>query len=574
EVPMVRNCFTKLLSLSIVLITFSPVYGLAQQKIDRCLWSYANINSKVDIINNIAIKNLSERKQLTAKTSRGDLISYNFIPGSLDKEPVVVNGGLWYKIQYFDGFNNLLTAQSLLKETLFSEAQRHNEDLNYLIASGHPIIIVSRSTQPESIYNSLKENVIPSHVNTLATGFKLSKIKRSSLSQKNISLEDHAKDVHDIIMDLRSRGLVGKNKKIELASLSYGVSPEKEFKRLYPDLIIHASIIAPLASAGDNYPDATAIQNMMIKNSQVMTAPLKLNPLTYFWGQFLSEYTKNTIYGMSAKTYSKQIVDGAFSADPEMQARETEFPGYKEMVRQGLENDMNAARPDRFNLADEKDFPLFKNTTIYLAGAEEIDRLRAQVNAWLKMKEKLGNEAPNLVFMASAQHAITATAPIQTAHILSTFFLNHQINQDKTSTDGSVYYMNRLDSKSQIMSLTPELVEVLVKEINSDTFKATSISALETIFFPEIFATRLQMLGLSAKDLAMALAQEKKQDQPADYKEDPSRPYQKYLYQDISQEVREALNQEVVKLTEAMKEYQKIQEKGQEIIKQIQDKKQ
>jgi hypothetical protein len=561
---MDRKRLTKYLSLSLLLS-----YGITVNaaEIDRCLWGYANIQSKVNIINKIAMSAIQSKEQMNIKSSRGDIVTFDFIPGSKDQEPVVITGGLWYKIQYFEGFSNVLTAQSLLKETLMQEAAKQEQLIKSLSAKGHPIIIVSRSTQQESVYNSLKNGVLPSYTNTSSLSPELRKMKKAS-SDSLVSLQDHAKDIYDVVNSLKKSGHIGSTK-IQLTSLSYGVGVLREFKRLYPDMILHSSIIAPLSSAGDNFPKETAMQDQFINNTQMMFTPLKLNPFTYFMGNFWSQFSKDSIYSYSQKTYSQKIVDGNFSSDPDLQAREKEFPGYKEVTRQGLANDMDASRPDRFNLADEKDFELYKNSTIYLAGDEEPARLKSQLSAYLKMKEKLGDEAPNLVFMDDSQHAITATAPTQTAHIFSTMMLNDNIK----STNGAVFYMHRVDNQAKIQELPPELFKVLVDEVNKEAIGPNSASMLEVIFYPQIFAGRIQITAQAAKDLADALQQEQKQTAPVDFKEDPTRPYQKLLYVDLTPELRTKLNEEVIGLTNKLKELQQVQENALALLKQFETKK-
>lgn len=530
--------------------------------INKCLWTYSTSEGKFKIINEIASRILKQQEQLIIKSStRGDLITFNFVPGSLKQEPIEIAGGLWYKIAYFQNFTNILTSQNLFKEVFSHEEFQQIQHINSLIAKGHPIIIPARVTQPESIYNSLKNNLLPSFSQTHKLPENLRKMKKAK-HQQAISLKDHADDLHDILEHLRTINKISAEDKIQLTSLSYGVTVLSEFKRHYKDFIFHSHIIAPLSSAGDNFPQQTAMQNQLINNTQMMFTPLKLNPLTYFWGNFFTKYSTDSIYNYSAKTYSENIIKSAFSNDPELQAWEQEFPGFKELVRQGLENDMDAARPDRFNLANEKDFELYKNTTIYLAGDEEPARLKAQFAAWLKMKAVLGKEAPNLVFVDDAQHAITASAPVQTSHIFSSFMLNDAV----TSSNGTLFYMHRMDNKANINPIIPELIEILKKEIENEAIGPSFASQIEVIIYPQIFASRIQITALALKDIGEALLLKEPEVLPADFKEDPLRPYLKLRYTPLTPEQREQLNKEVENLAKKLQEYQAIKAQAEEVI--------
>ena len=67
------------------------------------------------------------------------------------------------------------------------------------------------------------------------------------------------------------------------------------------------------------------------------------------------------------------------------------------------------------------------------------------------------------------------------------------------------------------------------EEVNKEAIGPNSASMLEVIFYPQIFAGRIQMTAQAAKDLADALQQEHKQTPPVDLSlihiSEPTRPY-------------------------------------------------
>lgn len=548
---MARNRFVKSASFVFALSMVGFKQYSQAESINKCLWSYSSTSGKVNILNKIAIERLQNKKQMTVKTSRGDLQTFDFIPGAPNKEPVVINGGLWYKIQYFENFNGILTSQSILKETLLDESKNQLEMIHGYLAKGHPIIVVARTTQPESIYSSLKAGITPSFSN----------------GGKTLSLTDHANDLNGVINHLKKKGMISSTAKIQLASLSYGVNVLREFKGLNEDLIQHSMIIAPLAYAGDNYVDATQKQDQIIKMAQMGYTPWLLNPFTYGFGKMGQEYIKSYILSLTAQNYSKKLVDNAFANDPDLQAKEKEFPGFKKLVQQGLANDMDAARRDIFELGDPKYFHLYKNTTLIFAGDEEPSRLIAQMDAYLKMKKALGDEAPNLIIMGDAEHATTATAPVQTANMYSTMML-HEVSK----SEGAVFFMHRLDKDAKPMLLNKELFDIIVAEINKKALGSGSASQLEVLFFPQIFSQRLVETANAVKDIYEALQQSEKKPLPADFKETPDRPYLKFQYIDLTAEQKDQLKTLMDQLAGKLKDYNEVQKRAEETLKNLQAK--
>lgn len=546
---MVRYRLLKSASFVFALSTLGYHQHLKAETINKCLWTYSSIAGKAAILNKIALERLQNKKHLTVKTSRGDIQAFDFIPGSPNQEPVVISGGLWYKIAYFENFEGILTSQSLLKETLLDESKNQLEMINGYLAKGHPLIIAARSTQPESIYASLKKGITPSFKN------------------KQLSLGDHAEDLKGIIDHLKSKKLISSTSKIQLASLSYGVNVLREFKGLNQDLILHSTIIAPLAYAGDNYVDATQKQEQMIKMAQMGYTGLLLNPMTYSLGLMGQEYIKSYILSLTSQTYAKKLVDNAFANDADLQAKEKEFPGFKKLVQQGLANDMDAARRDIFELGDPKYFSLYKNTTLIFAGDEEPSRLKAQVEAYIKMKAALGADAPNLIIMDDAQHATTASAPVQTANMYSTMMLH-----DVSKSEGAIFYMHRLDAQAKPNLLSPELFDIIVNEINHLSIGPDSVSQLEVLFYPQIFAQRLTFAANSVKDIYQALEQTQKKPMPADFKETADRPYLKFQYIDLTIEQKELLKKDMNLLGEKIKEYNAVEKKAEETLTKLKEK--
>lgn len=547
---MARNRFVKSVSFVFALSVLGYKQYSQAEIINKCLWSYSSTSGKVNILNKIAIERLKNKKQIAIKTSRGDMQVFDIIPGPLVQEPVFINGGLWYKIQYFEGFEGVLTSQSLLKETLLDESKNQLEMINGYLAKGHPIIVPARSTQHESIYASLKKGITPSFANG-----------------KQLSLADHAKDLKGIISYLRSKKMISATSKIQLASLSYGVNVLREFKGLNEDLVLHSTIIAPLAYAGDNYVDATQKQDQIIKMAQMGYTPWLLNPMTYGFGKMGQEFVKSYILSLTAQNYAKKLVDNAFANDPDLQAKEKEFPGFKKLVQQGLANDMDAARRDIFELGDPKYFHLYKNTTLIFAGDEEPSRLKAQMDAYLKMKKALKEEAPNLIIMDDAQHATTATAPVQTANMYSTMMLH-----DVSKSEGAVFYMHRLDKEAKPNLLSPELLEVIINEINNEAIGPASVSQLEVLFYPQIFASRLTETANAVKDIYETLQLPQKKEKPSDFKETPDRPYLKFQYMDLNSEQKGLLQKDLDSLAGKLKEYNEVQKKAEETLKKLQSK--
>lgn len=561
---MVRKPTLKLLPIALML----SLGSLSQaESINKCLWTYSGAAGKVKILNDIALSRLQNKKQMTVTSKRGDIVTFDFIPGALNQEPIVINGGLWYKIQYFDMFNGILTSQSLLKETLLDESKNQLEMIQGYLAKGHPIVIVARATQPESIYASLKNSVIPSFDSRLRIDSNpiYRKMKPATAIKKSLSLGDHAEDISSIIAQLKKENKISQSAKIQLASLSYGVNVLREFKGLNEDLILHSTIIAPLAFAGDNYKDATDKQTQMINMAQMSFTPYLFNPFTAGYAKMGQEFVKSYILGLTAQTYSKKLVDNAFANDPELQAREKEFPGYKKLVQEGLANDMDAARIDIFQLGDPKYFHLYKNTTLVFAGDEEPSRLKAQLSAFIKMKAALGKEAPNLIFMDDAQHATTATAPIQTANMLSTMMLH-----DVAASEGAIFYMHRLDKDAKPRVLSKELFDILTEEVNKEAIGPESVSQLEVLFFPEIFSQRLLMTANSVKDISEVLQQQGKKPMPADFKETADRPYLKFQYMDLTAEQKQELQKHANLLGGKLQEYVSTQKKAEETLQKLQ----
>lgn len=563
---MVRKPTRKLLSIAFILSIGSLTHA---ESINKCLWAYSETAGKVKILNDIALNRLQNKKQMSVTSKRGDIVTFDFIPGSPNQEPIIINGGLWYKIQYFDMFNGILTSQSLLKETLLDESKNQLEMIQGYLAKGHPIVIVARATQPESIYTSLKNNVIPSFDSRLRVDPNpiYRKMKPATSIRKSLALKDHADDIVSVITQLRSEKKISSSAKIQLASLSYGVNVLREFKGLNEDLILHSTIIAPLAFAGDNYKDATEKQTQMIKMAQMGLTPYLFNPLTAGYAKVGQDFIKSYIQSLSEHSYSKKLIDNAFANDPELQAREKEFPGYKKLVQEGLANDMEAARMDIFQLGDPKYFHLYKNTTLIFAGDEEPSRLKAQISAFIKMKETLKEEAPNLIFMDDAQHATTATAPIQTANMFSTMMLH-----DVAKSEGAIFYMHRLDKEAKPRALNKELFEILTEEVNREAIGPDSVSQLEVLFFPEIFSQRLLMTANSVKDLTDVLQLQGKKPLPSDFKDTPDRPYLKFQYMDLTAEQKQELQKHVHILGEKLQEYVNIQKKAEETLQKLQAK--
>ena len=191
---MVRNR-----NLTRVTLAFLLTHGLLAQsfeaKINQCLWIYSNSTARFKIINDITIKTMSLMKRMTVPNRIGNEVSFDFIPGSLDQEPIIITGGLWYKIEYFKGFSNVLTTQSNFKEVLVevenmrTEVERQTKVINELSSKGHPIIIVSRETQPESIYESLKKGLIPSYANTAPEVAELLKTGKFKKNDRKYSIK-------------------------------------------------------------------------------------------------------------------------------------------------------------------------------------------------------------------------------------------------------------------------------------------------------------------------------------------------------------------------------------------------
>ena len=516
-------------------------------------------------------------KRMTVPNRIGNEVSFDFIPGSLEQEPIIITGGLWYKIEYFKSFSSVLTTQSNFKEVLVelesmrTEVERQAKVINELSSKGHPIIVISRETQPESIYESLKKGLIPSYANTapeVTTLINSGKFKKND-RKFTIKSEDHANDLFDILKYLKTRKdgsgstYVG-DRKIQLFSLSFGSTVLKAFKRKYPDLVQHTTIIAPLSYSGDNYPEQTKMVDTFLKTLKAPIAPLKWNPFTYLWANLSDKFIDESIYATNEYNYSKKLTDNAFETDPELIAKEKEFPGFKELVRQGLALDMASARD--FKLGDKKDFDLMEvNTSLYLAGDEEPSRLKSQLADYLLMRSALKEKAPNLIIMDDAQHAITATAPVQTSHIFSNILLDDNIKQ----TTGKIFYMHRMDNSARIIELEPWAFELIHKEIDALKIGPENASILERIYFPEIFAVRMQYTASQLKDLAVALSQTEKQPIPSNWKENPGRPYEKFLYVDLTPETKEKMLAEIESLKKKIEEFNQIDEEAKSKIKEI-----
>ncbi|MCK6597735.1 MAG: hypothetical protein L6Q37_05175, partial [Bdellovibrionaceae bacterium] len=224
-----------------------------------------------------------------------------------------------------------------------------------------------------------------------------------------------------------------------------------------------------------------------------------------------------------------------------------------------------------FKLGDKKDFDLMEvNTSLYLAGDEEPSRLKSQLADYVSMRSILKDKSPNLIIMDDAQHAITATAPVQTSHIFSNILLDDNIKQ----TTGKIFYMHRMDNSARIIELEPWAFELIHKEIDDLKIGPENASILERIYFPEIFAVRMQYTAIQLKDLAVALSQTQKQEIPANWKENPGRPYEKFLYIDLTPENKEKMLAEVNRLKKKIDDFNQIDEAAKNKIKDILDQQQ
>jgi hypothetical protein len=516
------------------------------EAVNKCEWIYSDIESKVRIIHEIAERKFAKKSRSAIKTSRGDVVSFDFIPGSLNKEPLIIDGGLWYKIEYFDFFNRITTQQSLLKEVFDNDGELTSGSLHQFIVEGHPIVVIARATQPESIYASLKNGITPSFVQR----------------NQKITLEDHAQDTIDVINHLKETKQVGKKKKIQLLSLSYGVTVAMQTAAKLGDQISHKHIIAPLSKSGDNFPKETAMQDKIVNATKDMYALWKLNPLTAWWAEAASNKSVDFIYLNASSKYSAKLIEDAFKSDQNLVALENEIPGIKEAMRKGLQNDMDAARPDRFRLDDEKMFQYFSKTTIYLAGTEEPARLKAQLAAYEKIKTHLGKNAPNLLIMGEAQHAITASAPIHTSHYVTTAMKTMELQK----SNGTIFYMHKLDPTARVVELDRTFFELISAEINAESLASGIPSILEAILFPEIFKGRVQYNANAISDLLAAL--QGKKEQPVDFKPSPARPYEKLQYADLTEKDIAAINTELKSFKAMLESIIKIQDRAIEFIKQ------
>lgn len=507
----------------------------------------------------------SAKQQRTMTTSNGNLVSYDFIPGSLEQEPILMLGGLWYQIKNFETFFNNESVQSEVREGLIKDIDLMLNQMHEYVTQGHPVIIPARATQPESILASLKSGKIPNFVD----GFfpELKKQVKTTVSngsiEKSPSTRIHAQDAVDILHDLQKRNLVG-NKKVHLMTLSFGSSEAVEAKKilLEQDQVLHTHIIAPLVTAGDNYPRETQMKNQALA---MMNAPFSfaksMNPFMSPFADLMTSMNTNVTEYMTASSYATKLVDNAFANTPELAALEKEFPGYKEMVSQGLRNDMNAARPDRFNLADPENFKYFKNTTIYFAGDEEPARLKAQLKAYMEIRKALGSEAPDLVFMDDAMHAITASATAQTSAIFTVKILD----DNKQDSSGRIFYMHRMDKNLNIHLLSDKEFAILVDEVNRESIGPENLSVLEVLKQPDVFVSRINFIKNSIEDLQTA--SKGKQPLPPNYVADKTRPYQELFYKDLTPDDYEKINQAIIKYKAQLEEYLLVDAKAGIIIK-------
>ena len=162
-------------------VSVSLLFQIAHaEKINTCQWHFSSFKERFEIINKVAERSFANKVRKSVKTKRGDIVAYDFIPGSLEKDPIVIEGGLWYKIQYFDLFNRLMTQQGLMKDVFAGAEKLMGSSIQDLVAEGHPVVIISRATQPESIAASLAEGVKPSFV------------------RDSVTLDDHAQDAADV----------------------------------------------------------------------------------------------------------------------------------------------------------------------------------------------------------------------------------------------------------------------------------------------------------------------------------------------------------------------------------------
>ncbi len=532
-----------------LLILVSLTFQFAKADKLSCQWFYSDETARIEMIGRMTETAYGKKVQKAIKTRRGEVVAFDFIPGSLDKAPIVVSGGLWYRISYFNMFNKVFTQQSLIKNAFNGAEQMLSSSIGDLVSSGHPIIITARSSQPESIMVALKNLADPSSINS-----------------EPATLDDHANDIVDVVHHLRSQKLIGANIKVDLVSLSYGVGPIIHTSPLLGKEIGHKHIIAPLAFSGDNFPKETAMQAGMINAIKASYSLALMNPFTAGWAKAAMNAQVDMVYKSASTKYSSDLVDGALKNDPEVAKWEIDYPGISEIIKRGMNNDMDAARPDRFRLDDSDFIEQFRNTTIYFAGDEEPSRLKSQIEAFLVIKAKLGKNAPNLVIMDDAQHAITATAPYQTAHIMTTIMENPEAQK----TDGTVVYMHRMDMKGSVKVLNEKAFNILKAEIDALNIGPGIPSVLEVIFFPEIFKSRVLSASQGIEDLAAGL--KGPVPMPSNFKEDPKRPFQKLQYLKLDEESKTKMRAQIESLKTNLVMLAKIQEHGIKLLKEAQGK--
>lgn len=518
--------------------------------INSCKWFYSNPYERLTIINELTDQVYSKKERRSVKNRQGDIIAYDFIPGSLKKKPIVISGGLWYKIQYFEIFTKFATQQSLASD-IFSGAEKMlHQAIKELVVNGNPIIITSRKTQPESIQASLSEKLQPPFIKS-----------------NDVTLDEHAQDVIDVVEHLRTSKEIGAKQKVELISLSYGVTVAVHTSALYGEKISHKHIMAPLAFSGDNFPKETAMQERVIKGIKASYSMALMNPLTRAWAEMAMNAQISLVYSNSASKYSSNLVDGAFKNEPGLAQLEKDFPGIQRIIQKGLQADMDAARPDRYRLDDPNFIDEFKRTTIYLAGDEDPSRLKSQFEAFIKIRDTLGSEAPNLVIMDDAVHAITATAPMQTARMMTKIMSN----PDLQNSNGSVFYMHRMDPLAQVIKLQQKDFDIIKNEVEAQSIGPGLPSLLEALYFTTIFNSRIIFQAQALKDLLAGL--EGPIPQPPDFKENPDRPYEKLKYMTINDELKKQVTLLIGTTKETLETLMRIQKDAAEIMtKMIKDK--
>lgn len=539
--------FRFLFTLSIISFTIAPLSYA--DKVNQCQWFYSEASDKIQIVNQHVLSSYSKKVRKTLTTTRGDIVAYDFIPGSLKEEPVLILGGLWYKIQFFEMFSKLTTQQDMINDFITWEEKAAAKTIQNLILAGHPIIVASRSTQPESILASLAVGIKPSYT-----------------ENKSVTLDDHAKDAVELITNLRQERLIGAKSKIQLLTLSFGVTIAARTAALLGKQVIHRHIMAPLSKAGDNFPKETAMQEAMIKNIRSSFALMKLNPLLAGTAEAMMNAAIDNVYQSTSKKYASDLIDNAFKQDKQLVELEKANPGLKEIFKKGLQNDMDAARPDRFSLDDPEFVEQYKNSTIYLAGDEEPARLKSQFAAYGKIREKLGDSAPNLIIMDDAQHAITATAPIQTSHIFSTILNNPKL----ANTNGSIYYMHSGDPSSSVKALNKKSFDLIQAEVNAESIGVGIPSVLEILFFPNIFVTRKTFHANAILDLSSALQGTKTM--PPDFKPNPARPFEKLQYMELADDVKKQIVEEIEKQSSILTNLETIEQKAVTVVASLKDK--